>query len=191
MTVLFFDTETTGLPRYYNEPAANVDNWPRLVQLAWAISTGSESIESYSYIVRPDGFRIPDDAAKVHGITTERALAEGVSIVGVLGAFCEDVQKVVALVAHNVDFDAPVVGAELLRRGYDNLLDDYPKVCTMKGSTDFCRIPRRGGRGFKYPKLMELHENLFGLGFAGAHDARNDVAAGVRCYWELKRLGVL
>ena len=30
---LFFDTETTGLPKNYNAPITDTDNWPRLVQL--------------------------------------------------------------------------------------------------------------------------------------------------------------
>lgn len=34
---LFFDTETTGLPKNYKAPASDSDNWPRLVQIAWSI----------------------------------------------------------------------------------------------------------------------------------------------------------
>ena len=32
---LFFDTETTGLPKNYKAPASDLNNWPRLVQLAY------------------------------------------------------------------------------------------------------------------------------------------------------------
>ncbi|MFR6285749.1 MAG: hypothetical protein ACLUN1_18295 [Odoribacter splanchnicus] len=32
---LFFDTETTGLPKQWNAPVTDLENWPRLVQLAW------------------------------------------------------------------------------------------------------------------------------------------------------------
>ncbi len=31
---LFFDTETTGLPRNWHAPASDLANWPRLIQLA-------------------------------------------------------------------------------------------------------------------------------------------------------------
>jgi len=34
---LFFDTETTGLPRNWNAPVHNTQNWPRMVQIAWII----------------------------------------------------------------------------------------------------------------------------------------------------------
>ena len=32
---LFFDTETTGLPKNWKAPVTDVNNWPRMVQLAW------------------------------------------------------------------------------------------------------------------------------------------------------------
>jgi len=32
---LFFDTETTGLPKNWKAPIEDLNNWPRLVQLAW------------------------------------------------------------------------------------------------------------------------------------------------------------
>ena len=43
-TILFFDTETTGLPKKYDAPASNVDNWPRLIQLSWIICDENKNI---------------------------------------------------------------------------------------------------------------------------------------------------
>lgn len=37
MKYLFIDTETTGLPKEYDAPYTDIDNWPRLVQLAWIV----------------------------------------------------------------------------------------------------------------------------------------------------------
>ena len=34
---LIFDTETTGLPKKWNSPLTDFDNWPRAVQIAWQI----------------------------------------------------------------------------------------------------------------------------------------------------------
>ena len=34
---LFFDTETTGLPKNWKAPITDLENWPRLVQLAWLV----------------------------------------------------------------------------------------------------------------------------------------------------------
>lgn len=58
----------------YKAPNYDIQNWPRLVQLAWILADDKgNKIHSGNLIVRPDGFEIPTDAAKVHGITTEIA----------------------------------------------------------------------------------------------------------------------
>jgi DNA polymerase III subunit epsilon len=120
-------------------------------------------------------------------------VAEGAPLLGVLEEFRDDINRedMSKIVAHNIDFDYGVAGAEFLRAGFWNHLDDRPRVCTMKCSTGLCKIPQKNGRGYKWPKLEELHRFLFDVGFEGAHDARNDVAAGLRCYRELVRRGVL
>ena len=57
---LIFDTETTGLPKDWNAPITDLDNWPRVVQLAWQIhDSEGKLIEVQDYIVYPDGFDIP------------------------------------------------------------------------------------------------------------------------------------
>ena len=73
---LFFDTETTGLPRNYKAPLTAFDNWPRMVQIAWMQYDESGSLLSEtSYIIKPEGYQIPEAVSKLHGITTERAFA--------------------------------------------------------------------------------------------------------------------
>ena len=71
---LFFDTETTGIPKNYKAPVSDIKNWPRLVQIAWLVTDKSgNEVKSAEYIIKPNGFSIPDDAAKIHGITNELA----------------------------------------------------------------------------------------------------------------------
>ena len=190
MSLLFFDTETTGVPRNYKAPASDLNNWPRLVQIAWLLANddGTE-IESAEYIVKPDGFTIPADAARIHGITTEVALREGADIRVVLEGILSSLSKVSQLVAHNIDFDEKILGAELLRAGLPNVVEAKLRLCTMRSSTDFCRLP--GAYGFKWPKLDELHRKLFNKPLAGAHRALVDVRACARCYFELKRLKIV
>lgn len=54
---LFFDTETTGLPQRWNAPITDLDNWPRMVQLAWIMCDEKGNIiEERSDIVKPEGF---------------------------------------------------------------------------------------------------------------------------------------
>lgn len=85
---IIFDTETTGLPKDPNKPLSDSDNWPRLVQLAWQVHGNlGELIEAQNHIVKPNGYTIPYNAAQIHGITTERAMEEGIDLADVLGHF--------------------------------------------------------------------------------------------------------
>ena len=187
---LFFDTETTGLPRNWNAPVTDLDNWPRLVELAWLVcDEEGNDVESRSAIVRPDGFAIPAEAAVVHGITTARALAEGVGLEALLEDFARTVDTSRVLIAHNISFDEKIMGAELLRTGVRSGFDERERFCTMKSSTELCAIPSR--YGFKWPKLSELHQRLFGSIPDGAHAAGSDVEVCARCFFEMKRLDLI
>ncbi|WP_296697992.1 DNA polymerase III subunit alpha [Algoriphagus sp.] len=187
---LIFDTETTGLPRDYNAPMSDVDNWPRLVQLAWQLHDAKGNlISNHNYIIRPEGFTIPYNAEKVHGISTKRALKEGHDLKQILGVFEGDVQKANYLVGHNIEFDINVVGSEYIRAEATMPLTADP-LDTKDISTDFCALP--GGRGgkFKWPTLTELHQKLFGKGFGDAHDAAYDVDATAKCFFGLITQGI-
>ena len=187
---LFFDTETTGIPRNYKAAVSDLQNWPRLVQLAWLlIDDEAHEVASAEYIARPVGFTIPVDAARIHGITTEIAAAKGVDIGTILDAVMPDIGKVSVLVAHNMSFDEKILGAELLRAGLPNVVESRKRQCTMQGATDYCRLP--GQYGYKWPTLQELHTKLFKEPFEGAHRALVDVRACARCYFELRRLKVM
>jgi DNA polymerase-3 subunit epsilon len=188
---LFFDTETTGLPRDYKAPASDSDNWPRIVQIAWSIyDSEGNSWESCEYIIKPNGFIIPEEAAKIHRVSQERAEKEGIELEVALKHFSEDVKKSEFIVAHNIDFDDKVISAEFYRLGMWNVLDSARKICTMKSSVDFCRIPNAYGR-YKWPNLDELHNSLFGVGFPDAHDALIDVNACAKCFFELKNRNII
>ncbi len=189
---LIFDTETTGLPQNWKAPLTDFDNWPRLVQLAWQVhDIEGKLIDVQNYIVKPEGFDIPYNAAKIHGISTDRAEKEGMPLVEVLEIFMQDLEKVKFIVGHNVSFDNNIVGCEFLRKKKSNLLQSMPAIDTKDDATDYCQI--LGGRGgkFKWPKLIELHQKLFGEDFAEAHNASADVEATARCFLELLRLDVI
>ncbi len=191
--ILVFDTETTGLPRDWNAPMRDVDNWPRLVQLAWQLHTSEGRLVSRgNFIVKPDGFTIPFNAAKVHGITTERAERDGVLIAEVFEAFLGDLNQATHIMGHNVGFDVNIVGAELIRAQREvEWLTGKTAIDSKDEATDFCALP--GGRGgkFKWPTLTELHTKLFGVPFDDAHDAAYDVDATAKCFFELVRIGVI
>lgn len=165
-----------------------LQNWPRLVQLAWLVcdESGAE-VDRGNEIIYPVNFDIPDEAADIHGITTERAMKEGKYIEDVMPFFLSDIKRSNLLVAHNIAFDEKIMGAELLRLEMDPNLIQIPKLCTMKRATRFCNLPGQYG-GLKWPKLSELHQILFNEDFDNAHDALADVIACARCYWRLKEL---
>jgi DNA polymerase III epsilon subunit-like protein len=186
---LVFDCETTGLPLRRNLSVRDVAGWPRLVQLAWAVYDAWGRREAAECrIVRPDGFLIPADATRIHGISHDRALAEGAAVGDVLGLFARALDSPFdAVITHNLEYDRGVVGAELIRAELPSRLFERPGLCTMTTTTQLLRLP--GPYGFKWPKLEELHDFLFESGYEGAHDAARDVEACARCFFELKRRG--
>lgn len=187
---LFFDTETTGLPKNWKAPVSDLNNWPRLVQLAYLIYNENGSlIEKKDYIIKPSGFTIPYESSKVHGITTEKALSLGVSLSSVLTEFISAAKKSNLLIAHNMSFDEKIMGAELFRSKMENIVASSRKMCTMLKTVDYCQIP--GTYGYKWPTLQELHKTLFGQGFEDAHNALTDVTVTAKCFFELKRIGVI
>ncbi len=189
---LIYDTETTGLPKDYNAPLSDSENWPRLVQLAWQIhDEKGELVEVKNFIVKPEGFTIPYGAEKVHGISTQRALDEGQELAFVLEEFNKALQAVTTVTGHNIEFDNSITGAEFIRKQMQTTLFEKNMVDTKNVSTDFCAIPGGKGGRFKWPTLGELHQKLFGEDFEAAHNASADVQATARCFLELIRLGVI
>lgn len=189
---LIFDTETTGLPRDYNAPLTNSDNWPRIVQIAWQLHDAKgRLIESKSLVVKPDGFTIPFSAVQIHHITTEKAHEHGIPLTDALEQFKTALAQAKYACGHNIGFDKNIVGAEFLRLGWEDTMSPYPIIDTAEETTEFCKLP--GGRGgkFKYPKLEELHSILFNKGFSEAHNAGFDVEANGRCLFECMKRGVI
>lgn len=185
---LFFDTETTGFPKSFKAPVSDLDNWPRMVQIAWLLFDGEgQELSASEHIVRPEGFTIPAAATKVHGITTEMALERGAPLGSVLDEVVEGLEKAEVLVAHNMSFDEKILGSELLRASHPNVVAKRKRRCTMRESTRYCQLP--GRYGYKWPTLQELHGKLFDEDFENAHQALADVRACARCFFELRRLG--
>lgn len=187
----FFDTETTGLPKNWNAPVHDLNNWPRMIQVGYIIyDNDGNHIETKEYIIRPEGFIIPKESSNIHGITTERALAEGVELAFVLKEMFEKIRASNTLVAHNMSFDEKILGAEFLRFQIPNIVESKSKICTMKSSVNYCAIINQYGK-FKWPKLEELHKKLFNRNFDNAHNALADIQATADCFWKLKELKVL
>lgn len=190
MNFLFFDTETNGLPIDYKASYTDVDNWPRVIQLGWALTDDTGNVlDSRNDLIYPDGWMVPKEPFWTdNGFTQARSEKEGIPIEWALNYMHAAKLKADCLVAHNLNFDHRIVWAEFIRNGMEPR-SGMAKICTMLKATNFCKIPAK--RGYKWPKLEELHQTLFGCDFEGAHDAGSDVMATVKCFFELLRLGVI
>lgn len=181
---LFFDTETTGLPIKGHDT--------RVVQLAAILSNeyGKELAQMNVYI-KPDGFVIPDETSKFHGITTEKATEEGVPLVEAVNTFHALLSQAENVVAHNMSFDYPRYRREAEHQlGMVDAIENKRRFCTVELLKPVIKIPptakmvAAGFNSFKSPNLQEAHEFYFGEGFDGAHDALADVRACKRVFFK-------
>jgi DNA polymerase-3 subunit alpha len=190
---IIFDTETTGLPKRWNAPLTDSENWPRCIQIAWQVHADSGELLSHEdYLIQPNGFTVPYDAEQIHGISTALAEQQGRPLDEVLTLFSTALEQAEYVGGHNVTFDLNIMGAEFLRLGDHNPLEEAQVIDTCSEETaQLCQLP--GGRGgkFKLPTLTELYIHLFGAGFGEAHNATADVEATTRCFLELLRKGQL
>ncbi len=189
---LIFDTETTGLPQNFNAPLSDSDNWPRMVQIAWQLhDENGKLIENQDYIIKPEGYDIPFNATRIHGISTKMAQEQGRDLQEVLEEFTEVLKKTKVVAGHNIDFDYKIVGAELFRKGIENTLEKTPSADTMELGTDFCQLSGGKNGRYKSPKLEELYEKLYGKKFDEAHNAAADVNATAQVFFEMMRIGII
>lgn len=184
--VLLFDTETTGLPRRRNVCALDSpDVWPDLVSISWIVHTngGSESAVRHTFIIRPEGWTIPEDSIRIHGITNERAQAEGRPLAEVLGLFRKDYTRSQHIIAHNMEFDKNVILHAFkwrLREDPVVFWDSTKEFCSMLQAKGELKIPGRWPKPqdpYKNPGLDELFRDSFPGSEppSGAHSADRDV----------------
>lgn len=105
---LVWDLETTGL-----NPETD-----RIVEVACMKVENGEIVKTYSAILNHD-IDIPEAAANVHGITREKAAAEGIDPLSVIGYLREAILESEAVMTHNgIRFDVPFLLCEMRRLDY-------------------------------------------------------------------------
>lgn len=192
--VLIFDCETTGLPAKGAKWDVDFAEFPNIVQLAWSVNE-----KERSYIIKPEGWDIPEASTEVHGITQERAMAEGVPFAEIIGEFLADCSAARLLVGHNVYFDTSIVKGMILRimgrEYYDANAEDAlfkgKRIDTMMKTIKFVGALFPNGRSGKYPRLEELYNKCFPGETFPAHDALEDVRACRRCIPVLVENGII
>jgi len=115
----------------------------RIVQIGWVIGALSEQVDfqvAKERNVRPDGFRISKKATKIHGLSHERAIREGVPLVDVLEELMGDVAAAYKrggrVISHHLHHDAMIIMREFERAGMQDMADAWVQiakqgVCTM------------------------------------------------------------
>ena len=191
---LVFDVETNGLPKSYTDSPENTKNWPRVVQLAWMLFDKSGGLIDSSVDIIMGNFTIPVESSAIHGITKQISEEQGADIVTVLDKFKSSVDKCQVIVAHNMDFDYPIVQAEFIRLKKWKTFAGKKLVCTRKPNTEVVGIPKIRGNGYKFPELTELYGKLFyqnpykAFDHLGTHNALVDVKLTAKCFFWLMHL---
>jgi PAS domain S-box-containing protein len=187
---LILDTETTGLiPKQVSE-SSNPTNLPRVIQIAWLLfDAEGKLINSQNRYLRQE-MPIPVESTRIHGIDDASILQKGEKPAHVWNDFIKDLENCDYLVAHNIDFDIPIIESELNRLHIENPFAGKRKVCTMKLGKPICKIPAEDGNGYKYPALDELyfmcfHGGITSLVIEGLHDAWVDAAITSKIFLRL------
>ena len=189
MHFLFFDTETTGLPKdRHIPPHANAYNWPQIVSLSWVImSQSSTLIKARHAIIKPIDWTIPVDSTRIHGITQHMAVEEGNELHEVLEEFIQDMRGCDYVISHNLAFDQSVVNnASIWKAKRPNPIVWKYGICTAEEGKDVTKLPFESGTGYKFPKLTVLYEALVGHPPAlTAHNSLHDTMILAELFWHL------
>lgn len=165
-TLGVFDLETTGIDvRTSRIVSANVS----------VIGADGAVLERSDWLADP-GIEIPPQASAVHGITTERARAEGRPAAEVIAAIIAGIRAIfdrgLALTVYNAPYDLSLLHHEAVRYGLRPLDDPSPII-------DPLVIDKAIDRYRKGKRTLEAAAVVYGVDLTDAHDAGADaIAAG-------------
>lgn len=194
MKILFYDIESSDMP-LWQKPSGDPEQ-PHIVELAAALvdSETNKDIALVHSLVCPSGWSISEETMKIHGITEAEARAIGVQEGTVVKMFLGIWSAADIRVAHNEQFDARMTRIATKRYCLESVQDQWKsgaKFCTMRKSTDICKIPNTNGRkGYKLPKLEEAYRYFTGQDMAEKHRALADMRAAQAVYMALRAHGV-
>ncbi len=164
-----FDTETTGISTAHD----------RIVTAA-AITRVGDHVTERTWLIDP-GVPIPPGATAVHGITTERARAEGQppadALAEIAGILADAMAAGVPVVGFNAQFDLSLLEAELTRHGLPTLAQRLPRG--VRPVVDPLVIDRHLDRWRKGPRKLVDMCATYGVSVDedGLHAADADVLA--------------
>jgi DNA polymerase-3 subunit epsilon len=175
-----YDIETTG---------TDTEN-DRIVTAAVSIVGGGMESESRTWLVDP-GIEIPAEATDVHGITTEKARAEGQSaasaVAEITGVLATVVAEDIPIVAFNARFDLTILDREARRHGVEPLIE---KVGGPEGLLviDPYVLEKQINKFRKGSRTLSILCQDYGIPLTDAHAADADALAAARLAWRLGRI---
>lgn len=188
MKTLFFDFETTG--KMLKREPLDHPGQPRAVSVGLLlVADGTGTIGQAKFIIRPDGFTIPDEVVAVHGITNEIAVSCGVSAGLALMTLNHFAHAADVCVAFNADFDYKMAQIEAIKLNKPLHMPADKVKCSMMPYKDLMQMPGNYG-DFKWPSLDEVCAWLR-IPRDGAHDALGDVYTTMRVWYELRRHNIV
>jgi len=173
-TLAVFDLETTGI---------DVETSRIVSAHVGVIDSSGAVIERLDWLADP-GVDIPLGASAVHGITTERARAEGrpaPEVVAEIVAALQDVfDRGLALTIYNAPYDLTLLNREAIRHGVAPLVSPGPII-------DPLVLDRVVDRYRKGKRTLEAAAEFYGIALTEAHDAGADAIAAGRVAQALAR----
>jgi DNA polymerase-3 subunit epsilon len=161
-----FDLETTGIDVETSRiVSANVS----------IIDASGAVVERHDWLADP-GVEIPAGASAVHGITTERARAEGrpaeLVVEEIISALNDVFARGLAVTIYNAPYDLTLLHREAVRYGVTPLHEPAPII-------DPLVLDKVVDRYRKGKRTLEAAASVYGVSLTDAHDAGADaVAAG-------------
>ncbi len=161
-----FDLETTGV---------DVRTARVVTAYVGVLDASGAVVSSQSWMADP-GIEIPAGAAAVHGITTERARADGRPAAEVVAEVLAELRSVLErglpIVVYNAPYDLTLLAHEAARHGLEPIVAPSPVIDPLVIDKAVDRY-RRGKR------TLEAACAHYGVLLDGAHDASIDaIAAG-------------
>ena len=189
MKYVVFNVETSGLPNF--KLPADADGQPRMASMTMIFVDENLEIEdTKSFFIKPDGWVMDPETAKIHGLTQEFLMENGVPVADALEAYVSAIDDRRVMVAFNAQFDLKVVRGELRRAGMPDRFEETMNIFVMRPMTKICNLPKANGKGVKFPRLAEAMAH-FGYSLEDAHTADADALGALHVMRGLVALGEL
>lgn len=186
---LFFDLETTGLPKqknyHENFPPEDLDKYEsaRIVEIAIILVKNEKIYKTYTSLVKPSNFTsLSPKITEITGITDKDILSEGKNFKDVLEEIKPLLKEATVINSYNINFDVNILQSEIFRINDQEFLD-YMKTkkteCTMQLAKKYFN------KGY-YLKLEKVYETLFKEDPKQDHRAFGDTILCKEVYYKMK-----